>query len=493
MAALPTTARRKLIGRRGFGWRRRASPLPAKSVSKNGRLSTGYAGNDARKTIIWRPERKSTGEERLSLQISLRASCVLNLAQKAALMTETPSRPAAQWAWRTASELAESLQGRQVSALELTDAFIARIEALDGELNAVPVRDFARAREAAREADAALARGERLPLLGVPVTIKESSTSPDCRRPGAYPSSRTSSAEEDALAVARLKAAGAIVLGKTNVPLCLDDWQSYNDIHGTTNNPWDRRARRAALRADRPRRLRQVSGLCRSAPISAARCVFRHISAGFARTSRPSGSSPRAVMRRLACRRERVRDLAVIGPMARTVDDLVLALDIIAGPDETADGRAYRLALPPARGETLADFRVLVIPEHPLLPTSAAVGAALDRLSKQLVAAGAAVRQETPAPSRSRDVGKTVRQAPQRRSDRRHAGRSVSGAADRRGEHSGRRPEPRRGAVARGAHESQGLASGRFRAPGAEAEMAHPVPGLRCGPLPGDSYDRFSS
>ena len=84
------------------------------------------------------------------------------------------SHPAAQWAYRSAGELAQSLQKKEISALELTDQFIARIEALDGDLNAVPVRDFARAREAARAADAALARGERRPLLGVPVTIKES-------------------------------------------------------------------------------------------------------------------------------------------------------------------------------------------------------------------------------------------------------------------------------------------------------------------------------
>ncbi len=90
-------------------------------------------------------------------------------------MTETPSsHPAAQWAYRSAGELAQSLTKKEVSALELTDQFIARIEALDGDLNAVPVRDFTRAREAAREADASLARGERRPLVGVPVTIKES-------------------------------------------------------------------------------------------------------------------------------------------------------------------------------------------------------------------------------------------------------------------------------------------------------------------------------
>ena len=88
-------------------------------------------------------------------------------------MTAPSSHPAAQWAYRSAGELAQSLLKKEVSALELTDQFIARIGALDGDLNAVPVRDFARAREAAKAADAALARGERLPLLGVPVTIKE--------------------------------------------------------------------------------------------------------------------------------------------------------------------------------------------------------------------------------------------------------------------------------------------------------------------------------
>ena len=88
-------------------------------------------------------------------------------------MTESALHPAARWAYRSAGELAKSLQKREVSALELADQFIDRIEGLDGDLNAVPVRDFARAREAARQADAALARGERRPLLGVPVTIKE--------------------------------------------------------------------------------------------------------------------------------------------------------------------------------------------------------------------------------------------------------------------------------------------------------------------------------
>jgi amidase len=217
-------------------------------------------------------------------------------------MTETSSsHPAAQWAYRSAGELAQSLLKKEISALELTDQFIARIEALDGDLNAVPVRDFARAREAARQADAALARGERRPLLGVPVTIKESYNMAGLPTTWGIPAARDFVPEEDALAVARLKGAGVVILGKTNVPLVLGDWQSYNDIHGATNNPWDKTRTPGAHRGVHPRRSPLVSVLCRSARISAGPCAFRRISAESARTSQRTGLSLPAVMSRQVC------------------------------------------------------------------------------------------------------------------------------------------------------------------------------------------------
>src|SRR5215813_15313148 len=141
--------------------------------------------------------------------------------------------------YRTAKELVASLQARQVSAIELADRAIARIEGHDGKLNAVVVRDFERARAAAAEADKALARGERRPLLGVPMTVKESINVAGLPTTWGFPRGRDFRPSEDALAVQRLKAAGAIVLGKTNVPVNLGDFQSYNEIYGTTNNPWD--------------------------------------------------------------------------------------------------------------------------------------------------------------------------------------------------------------------------------------------------------------
>ena len=311
-------------------------------------------------------------------------------------MTEPSSYPAAEWAYRSAGELAQSLQRKQISALELTDQFIARIEALDGDINAVVVRDFARAREAAKAADAALARGERMPLLGVPVTIKESYNIAGLPTTWGMPAFKDFVAEEDALAVTRLKSAGAVVLGKTNVPLGLGDWQSYNDIHGATNNPWDKTrtpggssgGSAAALAAgfgplslgsDIGGSLRvpaHFCGVCAHKPTHGLVASRGHTPPGLP-------AWPGAV------------DLVVIGPMARCVDDLVLALDLVAGPDEAADGRGYRLSLPPARRDKLSEFRVLCIAEHPDLRTSAGVGASLDRLSKQFIAAGANVKRET--------------------------------------------------------------------------------------------------
>src|SRR5579872_1639691 len=123
----------------------------------------------------------------------------------------------------TAGELVAALAAKKISVLELTDHVIARIEALDGKLNAVVVRDFDRAREAAKAADAAIARGERRPLLGLPIVVKESFDIDGLPTTWGVPALKNFVPNEDALMVARVKAAGAIILGKTNVPYLLGD------------------------------------------------------------------------------------------------------------------------------------------------------------------------------------------------------------------------------------------------------------------------------
>ena len=138
-----------------------------------------------------------------------------------------------------AGRLAQALAAREVGALELCDAAIARIESGDRDINAVVVRDFERAREQARAADEALARGERRPLLGVPLTVKEAFNVAGLPTTWGFEFARHLPVAEDAVAVARLKAAGAVILGKTNCAFALADWQTSNPIYGRTVHPLD--------------------------------------------------------------------------------------------------------------------------------------------------------------------------------------------------------------------------------------------------------------
>jgi amidase len=128
--------------------------------------------------------------------------------------------------YRSATDLVRALAARQISARELLDAAIARIEAIDPKINAVVVRDFDRARVSADGADAALGRGDRRPLLGLPMTVKEQFNVAGLPTTWGYARFRNWRPDADALAVQRLKAAGAIIIGKTNVPEGLSDWQS---------------------------------------------------------------------------------------------------------------------------------------------------------------------------------------------------------------------------------------------------------------------------
>jgi amidase len=146
---------------------------------------------------------------------------------------------ASQWAFSTASETAAALAGKAVSAVELTQAAIDRIERYDGKINAICVRDFSRALDAARAADQAIARGERRPLLGIPMTIKESYNLAGTPTTWGFVPQKNFMPKDDALIVQRVKSNGAVIVGKTNVPIGLADWQSYNDIYGVTNNPYD--------------------------------------------------------------------------------------------------------------------------------------------------------------------------------------------------------------------------------------------------------------
>ena len=290
-----------------------------------------------------------------------------------------------------ATSTAAALARRDISALELCDAAIARIELRDAVINAVVVRDFDRARDQARAADAALAAGERRPLLGVPMTVKESFNVAGLPTTWGFEHARELRPAEDAVAVARLKAAGALILGKTNVPVALSDWQSVNPVYGRSSHPLDPKrtpggssgGAAAALAAGMVA-LELGSDIGGSIRVPAHFCgVFGHKPSHGLLPSRghdfpglPSGApSP----------------VAVIGPLARSARDLDLALGVLAGPD-IDDATAYRLELPPPRFERIAAARVLVLTEHPAARTASEVGAAVQTAADSLARGGAQVR-----------------------------------------------------------------------------------------------------
>src|ERR1700730_3835638 len=282
-----------------------------------------------------------------------------------------------EWSFKTAVELSAALAAKKVSAVELAQDAISRIERHDGKINAICVRDFDRGLEAARAADAALARGEKKPLLGIPMTVKESYNVAGLPTTWGIPAQKDFRPTEDALSISRVRDAGGVILGKTNVPLGLADWQSYNEIYGTTNNPYDlgrtpggsSGGSSAALAAGYGP-LSLGSDMGGSLRVPAFHCgVCAHKPTFALAPSRGHTPPPFPPL-------PFDRDLAVIGPMARSAADLSLLLDVIAGPDPMEAGKAYMLALPPPRHGALKNFRVLVILPDPVLPTNAAVRAA---------------------------------------------------------------------------------------------------------------------
>ncbi len=292
-------------------------------------------------------------------------------------------------AFSSATDLAQMIRRKQVSAAELTEYYIKRIESLDKTLNAVVVRDFDRALEAARMSDELLAQGKRVGSLhGVPMTIKDSFDVAGLPTTWGVPEQRNNIARSDAAIVTSLKAAGAVLMGKTNVPLRLADWQTYNDIYGTTNNPWDMSrspggssgGSAAALAAgltalefgsDVGGSIRNPSHFCG---------VYGHKPTyGIVPTL---GHNPLGVVS--------APDLNVVGPMARSAADLDLAMNIVAGAD-AFQSPAWTLALPKPKLRSLRGLRVALWPSEQFVPTSVEVSDRVQEVGRALARAGAVV------------------------------------------------------------------------------------------------------
>ncbi len=291
-----------------------------------------------------------------------------------------------------ARQASRMLANREITSLALTSALISRIEQLDVDINAVVVRDFERALSAAKEADLALGRGTRAPLLGVPVTVKESFRVDGLPTSWGIPAYRNWVPPSESLAVRRLKQAGAVILGKTNVSESLADWQCSNRVFGRTRNPWaiertpgGSSGGSAASLAAGFSFLEMGSDLAGSLRIPAHFCgVFAH---------RPTYGLGSALGHTFPGQIAS-SDLAVAGPLARTADDLMLALKVLAGPGDP-ESIAFRFDLPGPRHQRLDGFRCLLLDRHPSVPTSDAVLFALQQTADALRQAGVRVSTQS--------------------------------------------------------------------------------------------------
>lgn len=301
-----------------------------------------------------------------------------------------------QLATASATEQVAAIRDGRITSRELLDLFASRIERLNPAINAVVTLDLESARADADRADAEAARGEwRGPLHGLPITIKDAIEVAGMRSTGGAVELTDHVPTQDAPSVARLKAAGAIVFGKTNVPRWSGDVQTYNELFGTTNNPWDldhvpggssggpAAAVAAGLTAFEvgtdiggsiriPSHCCGIFGLKPSYGVVSQRGYLDHVGGGVTDA-----------------------DINVFGPLARSAEDLDLLLGVLAGPDADR-APAWRLDLPAPREVSLSELRIATWFEAPGVPVDRDYLAILRRTADALADAGAKVEDAHP-------------------------------------------------------------------------------------------------
>ncbi|HEY6698365.1 MAG TPA: amidase family protein [Acidimicrobiales bacterium] len=296
----------------------------------------------------------------------------------------------------TAGRLADAIRRREIASRDLLSLALDRIDRINPKLNAVVTLDIERAGVQAAAADEATAHGETTgPLHGLPITVKDALEVGGLRSTGGAIELTDHVPVADAPAVARLRAAGAVVFGKTNVPRWSGDLQTYNEIFGTTNNPWD------------PARVPGGSSGGAAAAVAAGLTSFElgtdiggsvripaHCCGVFGLKTTYGVVPQRGYLDRVGGGVSDP-DINVLGPLARSAEDLGLLLDVVAGPlDEDAVG--WRLDLPAPRATSLADYRVGVWLDEPSIPLGAEVATVARRAVDVLADAGARVEEAHP-------------------------------------------------------------------------------------------------
>ena len=297
--------------------------------------------------------------------------------------------------FKSAVELAGLIRRKKIGCLELLDHFLKRVEAYNPRLNAIIWMDRDKARKRAKAADAALRKGNRFgPLHGVPMTIKESYNVAGSPTTWGLPELKHNVTETTAVSAQRMIDAGVTLFGKSNVPVMLADWQSFNAVYGTTNNPWDlSRAPGGSSGGSAAALAAGLTGIEAGSDIGSSIRNPAHYCGVFGHkptydlVTYAGHAMPGVVAS---------PDISVVGPLARSAADLEVALDIMAGPDP-ADGGATRAALPKCEKTSLKQFRIAVKLSDPNSEVDHDYAEKLQGFVEALAKAGAKVRHAEPA------------------------------------------------------------------------------------------------
>jgi amidase len=295
-----------------------------------------------------------------------------------------------EWASLSALTLARAIRDKTISASEVLEYFIERYERLNPEINAIVATNLDQARKAAADADEALARGKILgPLHGLPMTLKDNL--PITGMPTTYGSALLAEymPEENADVVQSVLDAGAVVFGKTNLPLLGMDTQTFNEIYGQTNNPWDTTRTpggssggAAAALAAGLSPLEIGNDIGGSIRLPAHFCGIYGHKPSYNIVSTQGLKTP---LSPVTTGFPVDLDLLVNGPLARSAEDLMLAMEVIVGAPPY-QRKAIKIDLPHPRRSALSDFMVGVWMNDPLFPlddeVAAVLGHFVDRLGK---------------------------------------------------------------------------------------------------------------
>ncbi|MDB5487883.1 MAG: Aspartyl-tRNA(Asn) amidotransferase subunit [Reyranella sp.] len=304
--------------------------------------------------------------------------------------------------FETATRLARAIRNGRLSSVEVTTAHLDRIERVNGTLNALVLVDKSGAMKAARAADRALkaykSSGKKPlgPLHGVPITIKEAFDVAGLKTTSSHLPLKDNVATEDASLVARLRAAGAVILGKTNVPELCADFQTDSPIFGTTRNAWDaRRTAGGSTGGGGAAVAARLSPLELGSDIGGSVRNPAHYNGIFSLKPTEWRVPAHGHVPDLPGQTRSTRYMGTFGPLARCVDDLELALRIIAGPDGY-EAEAAPVPIGPTPKLAAKGLRIAVLTSNPLVAVSTDTEAVVQATAKLLSKAGAKVNHAEP-------------------------------------------------------------------------------------------------